>query len=213
MILRSPLSILPNPLAGPRKIGKAGSEGSDYVEFDPANAAYSLAGCARDTTCVNLVYGVSFGTVTGDRTLNPCGQDVWIDAISVDTGDDGGLLTRPLVLPPFVDLATDISIKGIIQNMLDGAASGNLVLRGGWMVARGGMTAVSYGTDLRIIGGPTAAHGLAFVTFGVVPGGTFQAGDGVAFSVGRLGGNSSDTYDAPILLGLCAWLECRRKGF
>jgi hypothetical protein len=50
MILRSPLSIPPNPLAGPRRIG----DQTDYIELDPANGQIDTAGAASPLTVNNL---------------------------------------------------------------------------------------------------------------------------------------------------------------
>ena len=51
MILRSPLSIPPNPLAGPRRIG----DQTDYIELDPANGQIDTAGAASPLTVNNLL--------------------------------------------------------------------------------------------------------------------------------------------------------------
>lgn len=64
MILRSPLSIPPNPLAGPRKIG----DDTDYIELDPANGQINTAGAAAPLTIANLLLDLSPRLTSGDFT-------------------------------------------------------------------------------------------------------------------------------------------------
>lgn len=54
MILRSPLSIPPNPLAGPRKIG----DDTDYIEIDPANGQVNTSGMGSPLTIEDLTLDV-----------------------------------------------------------------------------------------------------------------------------------------------------------
>lgn len=206
MILRSPLSLPPNPLAGPRRIGKAGAENTHYVEFDPANAAYTLAGDARDTVRVSVV-GRLFelgGAVEAAIGTN-------LAASLVDVSEDGGFMTHGLAVPEHLDVADLIEVRALIRNANSQPAGGNLKLRASWMVGRGGTAAAVEDSATNVLAGPAAAHGLMVATFGTIPAGTLAAGDVVAFMLERLSTAAEDTYDQAILIAVVALLEGKRR--
>ncbi len=64
MILRSPLSIPPNPLAGPRKVG----DETDYIETDPANGRINAGGTASPLIIGNLSLPVWIPPQPGQHT-------------------------------------------------------------------------------------------------------------------------------------------------
>jgi hypothetical protein len=64
MILRSPLSLPPDLLAGPRTIG----DGTDYIKLDPANGKIDTAGTASPLTVSNLLLDIWRPPETGEYT-------------------------------------------------------------------------------------------------------------------------------------------------
>ncbi len=64
MILSSPLSIPPTPLAGPRKVG----DDIDYIELDPAGGQINVAGAASPLTIQDLLLDIWRPPATGDYT-------------------------------------------------------------------------------------------------------------------------------------------------
>ncbi|MFH1419451.1 MAG: hypothetical protein ABII12_14340 [Planctomycetota bacterium] len=64
MILQSPLSIPPNPLAGPRRVG----DDENYIELDPANGRINTAGDAAPLTVNNLLLDIWRPPEAGEYT-------------------------------------------------------------------------------------------------------------------------------------------------
>jgi len=210
MILRSPSSVPPNPLTGPRRIGQAGAENTHYVEFDPANATYPLAGDARDRAHVLIPASAQLG-LTGRAEI--CAIGTWSEALLCRSGDDAGVYSFAIVIPHWLDVSEPIDIKTIVQNRAGQPASGNLVLSAGWSILRSGTTAVDESSAVNIVAGPAAADGMSLLTLGEVPADTLAAGDLVSFWNQRLGSDARDTYGEDAAILAASFLYGLRKGF
>ncbi len=64
MILRSPLSLPPDPLAGPRRIG----DQTDYIQIDPDNKRITPAGSAGPLEIPDLQYDLGWLPQSGEYT-------------------------------------------------------------------------------------------------------------------------------------------------
>lgn len=210
MILHSPIAVPPDPLAGPRTIGTA----ADYVRFDPAAAAYTLAGAGRPTKRLALsgpaVAAYVIGVATATRLTTNANSSADFPALQVTATNDGGWRSLMVSIEDGCDVADAASV--IVPVQAAAAASGNISLRVDWDRARDGTNGISEGSATNVLAGPPAAGDILYAVAGTIPAGTFAVGDAVGIAIQRLGASdASDTYTQDLLIARFAWILFKRN--
>lgn len=206
MILKSPISVPPNPLAGPRTIGDM----TNHIKIDPDNARIEYAGTARPVCKEQMA--VPFYTQGGLAALPGLHNSTTIQYGFIDGGTRH--LHAHILVGDYVDVDEDIVFRAVTYGNAD---ISNLVVRNATLIEsiRDGST---YSTlqsltayDYVHSSSTTARKAIVRELTTLSGGSGLMVGDMLQIDIMREGGHANDTLGTIWSIVGTPWIEFTRK--